>query len=323
MGISIREFQVAMEIFGAERLPDRECSRYRILVPCFQLSGIQFFHSGSYYIVHRGNVPDDIMNHAMEEVGEKHPGGDNFWWGKVHSIKGMLTLATMLRGDYSKALVDELTNKAYKKLLECSLIKSNVEFPFEFSPHSTKMQNLRKLLKEYSSLVNPFGNGDFKIKEPIGYLDKIKVQLSASHEESSDDYARLTLKSPLFETLFVINSEGWTYRSSIPVQKNHKNGFIYFYHYYENESNNTNVDEVVHLDYNVQRKDDDIFETLSEDIDLRLSVKNGLAWKTYEESEAKPVTAEQLDVIIAHLKMTIKYLKKSIMGNMVGTETEA
>ena len=164
MGISIREFQVAMETFGAERLPNREGSRYSVLVPCFQLKGIQFFHSGSYYIVHRGNdVPDDIMNRAMAEVGEKHPGGDNFWWGEVHSIRGMLTIATMLRGDYSKDFVDELTNKAYQKVLDCSLIKRNAQFPFEFSNHSSKMQELRKLLEEYSDAINPFGNCDFKI----------------------------------------------------------------------------------------------------------------------------------------------------------------
>lgn len=321
MGISIREFQVAMETFGAERLPNREGSRYRILVPCFQLNGIQFFHSGSYYIVHRGNdLPGDIMNRAMAEVGEKHPGGDNFWWGEVHSIKGMLTLATMLRGDYSKALVDELTNKAYKQLLECLLIKSNVKFPFEFSTHSPKMQKLRKLLEEYSNIVNPFGNDKFKIKEPIGYLDKVKVQLSAGHEESADAYSRLTLKSPSFETLFNIDSEGWTYRSSVPVQKNRKNGLIHFYHYYENGSKNSNVDEIVYLEYNVQGKEDDIFKTLPEDIDLRISVKTGLAWKTYKESEAVLATDEQLDVMIAHLKMSIRSLKKSIIHNIVETE---
>lgn len=321
MGISIREFQVAMETFGAERLPNREGSRYRILVPCFQIKEIQFFHSGSYYIVHRGkNVPDDIMNHAMAEVGERHPGGDNFWWGEVHSIKGMLTLATMLRGDYSKKLVDELTNKAYKKLLECSLIKTNVKFPFEFSTHSHKMQKLRKLLEEYSNLVNPFGNGDFRIKEPIRYLDKVKVQLSAAHEESYDAYSKLTLTSPVSEAYFEIDSEGWTYHSRVFVQENRKNGFIWINHCYENGSNNRNVDEIVYLDYNVQRKGKAPYESHDEDIDLRISLKTGLAWRTYKEKEAAPATDEQLDVMIAHLRMSIRSLKKTIFRNIVDTE---
>lgn len=95
----------------------------------------------------------------------------------------------MLRGDYSKKLVDELTNRAYKQLLECSLIKSNVEFPFECSTNSPKMQKLRKLLVEYSKVVNPFGNCEFKIKEPIEYLDKVDVELAAGHEETVDAYS--------------------------------------------------------------------------------------------------------------------------------------
>lgn len=321
MGISIREFQVTMETFGAERLLDREGSRYNILVPCFQIKGIEFFHSGSYYIVHRGNkVPGDIMNRAMAELGETHPGGDNFWWGEVHSIKGMLTLATMLRGDYSKELVDELTNQAYKELLECSLIKSNVKFPFECSKRSPKMQELRKLLEEYSNVVNPFGNCNFKLKEPIEYLDKVKVGLAAGHEESADAYSVLTLTSPSSEAYFRYDSKGWTYRSSVLVQNNHKNGFIHFYHYYENGRNNRNVDEVVYLYYDVQRTGKAPYDDNPEDIDLRISLKTGLTWRTYKEAEARPATCKQIDVMITHLKRSIKCLKKNIIRNIIDTE---
>ena len=67
----------------------------------------------------------------------------------------------------------------------------------------------------------------------------------------------------------------------------------------------------------MQGKEDDIFKTLPEDIDLRISVKTGLAWKTYKESEAVLATDEQLDVMIAHLKMSIRSLKKSIIHNIV------
>lgn len=110
MGISIREFQVAMETCEATRLTDRKGSRYNISVPCFEVRGVEFLHSGSYYIVLRGNkVPEEIMNQAMAELGEKHPGGTNFWWGEIHSIRGILTLAAMLECRYSKKLIDELT----------------------------------------------------------------------------------------------------------------------------------------------------------------------------------------------------------------------
>jgi hypothetical protein len=316
MGISIREFQVAMETIGAKRLADRMGSRYRILVPCFQIKKIKFFHSGSYYVVHpRNSVDDDVMNRAMAEVGEKHPGGDNFWWGEVHSIKGMLILATMLRGDYSRALVDELTNKAYKKLLKCSSIKNNVKFPFEFSTHSPKMQELHQLLEEYSSVINPFGNNKFKIKEPIEYLDKVKVQLSAGYDEGGDAYSRLTLLCQSFETLFSMNSEGWTYRSSGLIQKDNKNGFIRLSHYYGKCEG-----EIVYLDYKVEREEEDNFKTLPEDIDLNINVKTGLAWETYKRAEAVLATEEQLDVMISCLKMCIRSVKEYIIHNIVVTK---
>ena len=123
MGISIKEFQMAMEAYGAKRLADQSGSRYDYLVPCFEVRGVHFLHSGSYYIVQREQkVPDDIFNEAMAMFGEKHPGGDNFWWGETHSVKGILTLVALLEGRYSKELIDELTNETYKKLLECPLI---------------------------------------------------------------------------------------------------------------------------------------------------------------------------------------------------------
>lgn len=319
MGISIREFQVTMETFGAERLLDRTGSRYNVLVPCFQIKGIEFFHSGSYYIANQGKkVPGEIMNRAMAELGETHPGGGNFWWGEVHSIKGMLTLATMLRGDYSKELVDELTNKTYKELLECLLIKSNVEFPFECSAHSPKMQELRKLLEEYSNIVNPFGNSEFNIKEPIQYLDKVNVQLVAGHEESVNAYSALTLTSKSSNAYFKRDSKGWTYRSIIQVHEKRKPACIFFCHYYENGSNNRNVDEVVYLDYDVRRTGVALFET---DIDLRISLKTGLAWRTYKETEALPATGKQIDVMIKYLKRSIKCLKKNIIRSIIDTET--
>ena len=76
----------------------------------------------------------------------------------------------------------------------------------------------------------------------------------------------------------------------------------------------------MYLDYHEQEKDEDINETLVNNIVLRISLKSSLAWKTYKEAEATLATDEQLDVIISHLKMNITYLKESIIGYIVDTE---
>lgn len=312
MGITIAEFRIAMETYGAKRLPDREGSRYNILVPCFAIGDVEFLHSGSYYIVQRGNkAPEEIMDKAMAEFGEKHPGGDNFWWGETHSIKGILTLSAMLEGKYSKELIDELVNKTYKKLLECSLIQTNVEFPFQ-STHSPKMEELYKKLVEYSNIVNPFGNDTFDLKDPVEYLDSLKFSLAS--KEGENPYARLTLEGRSSQAKYDNDADGWCYDSMILIQKNRKNGYISFGHYYTNGNDHRPVDEVVRLYYKTIRGG---YDHHPDDIDLRISLKTGLAWQTYEEEQAAPATDEQIDIMITHLNTSIKKIKQRIIRYMI------
>ena len=312
MGISISEFRVSMETYGAKRLPDQIGSRYNILVPCFAVGDVEFLHSGSYYIVQCGNKsPEDIMNKAMAEFGEKHPGGDNFWYGGIHSVKGMLTLAAMLEGKYSRKFVDELTNTTYKKLLECSLIQTNVEFPFH-SNHSPKMEELRKKLAEYSSIVNPFGDDTVNLKEPIEYINYIKP--SIKYVEGKKPYAQLTLNGRSSHTKYNIDSSGWHYSSMIDIQQSRKNGYISMFHDYSNGSNCTPVDEVVCLKYKAIKG---CYDHHPKDIDLRISLKTGLAWQNYKKSQAAPATDKQIDIMITHLNTSIKKIKQRMVRYMI------
>lgn len=252
------------------------------------------------------------MNRAMAEFGEKHPGGDNFWWGETYSIKGILTLAAMLDGKYTKELVDELTNETYKKLLDCSSIQSNVEFPFH-STHSPKMEKLYKLLAEYSNIVNPFGNNEFKLKDPIQYLDAVEIALEL--QEGRNHYTRLILSTNSSQARFENGEKGWFYDSFLPIQRKRNNGYISIGHYYySNGSDVYPVDEVVHLDYKAIR---DSYDDHPDDIDLRISLKTGLAWKTFKEKQAELATDEQIEVMITHLKISIKKIKNKIVRNMI------
>lgn len=310
MGITIREFEVAMETYGAERLNDFSGSRYPVSVPCFYVAGITFYHSGSYYIVQMGKkVSKEIMDKAMAEFGEKHPGGDNFWWGETHSIRGILTLAAMLDGKYSKEFIGDMTNKTYKKLLDCPSIKTNAEFPFH-SVHSPKMEKLYKLLAEYSNIVNPFGNSELKFKEPTEYLDTVDVSLAFK----KDLYTRLNLSTNSCQTNFNNDKDGWHYNTAVSIQKNHKNGSIHMGHYYTNGNDNRPIDEVVHLSYYVKTNS---YNSHPDDIDLRISLKTGLAWQTSKEEEAKLASDEQIEIMITHLQISIKKIKNRIIRNMI------
>ncbi len=124
MGISINEFKTAMETYGATRLSDVKINN--TLVPRFFVGDVVLQHSGSDYVFQNGReIPTEIMSKAMVELGEKYPGGDNFWCGEIHSVKGLLTLVSMFENRYSKKLVESLTRKTYQKLCIPNMDGSN------------------------------------------------------------------------------------------------------------------------------------------------------------------------------------------------------
>lgn len=304
-GITIVEFRLAMETYGARRLANRQGTRFPIPVPNFNVSGVDFIHSGSYYIVQRGYVaPDEIMNQAMAELGEKYPGGKHFWYGEIHSVRGLLTLSAMLENRYSKELVDKLVNETYQKLLNDSFIKEVPVFPFH-DTHSPKMETLFHLLAEYSNIVNPFADSKLSLMEPIQYLDTVDISIS--------ERPRLVLGSTSVQTGFSIDSTGWYYHSSLPLQKDRKNAFISMGHYYDNGNDGQPIDEVVFLSYNANL---DKYPDPN-DINLRISLMTGLACKTYHEEQAALATDEQIETMIHYLRITIKKIKQRLIRKMV------
>ena len=58
-------------------------------------------------------------------------------------------------------------------------------------------------------------------------------------------------------------------------------------HYYTNDNDPLGKDEVVRLCYRAIRNS---YAPHPEDIDLRISLKTALAFPTYQEEQAKPVT---------------------------------
>lgn len=314
MSISIKEFEVAMETFGAKRLPNVNGTMYNVSVPCFIINVTVFLHSGSDYVVNRGcEVPDEIMDMAMAEFDEKYPGGKNFGYGEIHSVKGILTLAAMLNGNYSKELVNELTNKTYKKLLESTSLKSNHCNIFEKEiTKLKKMKMLCGLLEKYSSIVNPFGNENLNFKEPICYFDKINISFAELNK--ADVTARLSLKNLSTAVTYYKTSYGFSYQCYTTIQEQRKNKNVLIAYYYTNGSDGHPADKVVYLDYSIAKK---TYVIDPRDIDLRISLKTGLAWKTDHEDEALPVSEEQLDIMIYYLKVCINKIQKQILKFMI------
>lgn len=300
-GISIREFEVAMETYGARRLKYTEESRYSIQIPYFIVKNTVFKHSGSYYIVQREErVPDELMNLAMAEFGEKAPGGVNFWWGEIHSIKGILTLVSMLDGKYSKELVEKLTIKTYEKLLSSEMIKENIKLPF-VNTSSEKMKKLCDFLQEYNNIVNPYKNPDLTFKSPSEYIDKINIKVSENKKLKN---YRLELKNSSVYVDSARDLVGWNYRSIVGIQENRKNGEIYCSHYYDYKTE----DEILYVRESLGSE---------ENVNMKLNLTTGLTWKIGKESCASPVTDEDIDIFIKYLNICINKIQKRIVKYII------
>ena len=91
-------------------------------------------------------------------------------------------------------------------------------------------------------------------------------------------------------------------------------------HYYAKALYGQPEDEATYLSYKAVR---DSYDDHPLDIDLRISLKTGMAWRTYKENEAKPVTSEQINTMISYLNTCIKKIKKSIISHMIVKSDEA
>lgn len=311
MGITMEEFRLAMETYGAKKVDFMEATKCAI--PCFNVCGVDFVHSGSFYIVQQGYVcPTEIFNQSMAELGEKSPGERNhFWYREIHSIRGLLTLSAMLDGKYSKELVNRLTSETYKKLFNSSTLKVTPEFPFD-DRQSPKMKKLYAVLQEYNNMVNPFNNSELDFKEPIEYLDKVNFSMACNSINHSVDFI---MHSGPVKTNFTYNSSGWCYDSKIYLQRNRKNAFLHMGHYYHSQKTRFPVAEIVRLKYSPNYNNGFFLDTL----DLRINLQTGLAWKPYDEKNALLATEEEIDTMIAFLKVSIKKIKHKLIHNMVHT----
>lgn len=315
-GISINDFVVAMETYGATRVENTLGYEYTS-APCFVVgNGVTLMHSGLYYAIQRNNkASKEIMDQAMAVFGEKYPGGNNFWWGNIISIPGLLTLASMLDGKYSKELVDQLTNEVYKKLLDNPEIKSNEKIVFT-DTNSSKMKLLKELISEYDSVINPFGNPQLRFKDPIEYLDTI-TPVIISKPDSPSKKTCINLFTKKIDIRLLKDNTGFAYQSTIFMQKDYGRKILTINHYYNNEKKvHDPNDEVIMVDYyGVNKKR--IITSHPDDFSIRISLKTGLAWEDNDESLIAPVTDEELDFVISLLKLSVQKIKNKILNKMI------
>lgn len=294
MSLTLTEFQTAMETYGANEL----CPTYRDgeFYSCYNVSGIYFFHSSFSVLVPHNDIPKETMN-AIDKLGgnlldsySKHKYLQPFYCEDLASIKKLFMLLTLLnKTDYDEELVNELTNKCYKKLF--SLIPNRKNAGAYFVKHPQKIDKLYTLLDEYYNLVQPFGNDNFVIKEAITDILDISLDIKCHFFE-------LLLSNSHTELVFKETATYWYYSTMSYIN----DGYISITHLYKFENNYSFKDEIVYLTANTGSY-----------INLQISLKSGLIWFNSNQRNAKPITNDDIKLITSYLKTTIDFIKSEIV----------
>lgn len=208
MGITTSGFQLAMEIYGAKRLKDQEGAKYEyICVPCFEVKGVKFLHSGTNYVVTKNKLLslEYIKKVLLEKVGQKEMQGQHFQYDKICSIKGLITLAALIDDKYSREYVDNILSEIYQRLIQdTSNLFEVSKDKYWNSEFKAKLERVRELVNEFDILVNPFSNGKFSLNNLPEYIEKLDVW-------NMSDEACISFSTGRIKTEFYANKSEWHY----------------------------------------------------------------------------------------------------------------
>lgn len=304
MGIAIREFEIAMETLGAIKLPCKELSS-TLKVPCFKVENVVFVHSGTDFVILGGTVESvEIIQKARSKLGPKQK--DIIHWNGVHSIRGLFTIALMLQNKYSKQSIKQLINETYRKLLNCSILHNHSIQNYK-GVQLEKAEILYNLLLKYDKIINPFYN-QLSTKEPSSYLNTICMDFSFDDNLLKKPNLTLTLSSQASTAEFIYSPDTLIYYSEYLNDEAGEafTGYTSIEHSYF--TSNDYTDEIITIT---------VFNPDYENININVSLKTGLAWKTSEENSQKALTNSQLDFIISNLEKCISRIQKTITNQII------
>lgn len=292
MGITFKEFLVAMETFGAEKIHQLDVEN-GVSLPAFFANDVIFVHCGDYCkILNIKNSP-----RAEKLLNEK-----------IRSISSLFIILLILEEKYDEKLLHNLINQAYNELFKELKIKNNDIIHCDGNKF-IGYYNLYKSLLKFDNIVNPYGNDTLRLEEPYKYLDKLKIGLYIEDDMKSNyQNVNISLVNDRTKIGFVNNKNGWYYYAStfndLSIGKD--SGYTAISHYFNNGNDGLLIDEVVNLNY-VSSKDD---------FKLSISLKYGLAWNSDNIKDMKPVKNIQVDCMIYHLERCICRVKEDILNHM-------
>lgn len=312
MGITFKEFLVAMETFGAKKIHKLDVEN-GISLPAFLVNDVIFVHCGDYC-----KVLDSKNNHREKMLLNEN----------IYSINSLIITLLNFEEKYDEKYLCTLINQTYNKLFKELKIK-NKDVIHNDKNKFINLTDLYKILLRFDDLVNPYGNDTLKLKEPSKYLDRLKIRLDIKdNNKSNNQNIRISLVNGNTKIGFVTNINGWYYYAStfndLSIGKD--SGYIAISHYFNNGNDGLPIDEIVNLTY-VPSKNDlseksyicynyglDLYEEVNEK--LSISLGHGIFWNPDNIKDVRPVTDIQIDRMVCQLRKCICRVEEDILNYM-------
>ena len=313
MSISICAFEIAMKKIGVRRVSSalKRYGKFSVNV-----GNVRFVYSGFREIIFEGyKINTEIRSALVKELKSEYLEAFDFENNRIYTLRGFLTLITMLWGIYSKEFVEQVINETYKELLQNQLILIKPAAVIN-GMHSEKMLKLYEMINEFDNVVNPFACTTIALKEPSEYLSLFSMNIDSDSEKQ---FVKITSKSKdgRISMYFEIKNGKYSYnvRSESFDKQTGIGKIMTFTHAYElNSSKEIHNEKVIFYDYVTSMRSSVGTKCIA---GLNLWMQTGMAWKNEDSQRAKIVTEKQLEHIIMHLTNCINIARDVFVSKMI------
>lgn len=297
MSISIREFETAMKLMGAEQQPSVSLS-----VLSFKIGTTKLVHCGGNYATYTNDMlPPEIVSNSIQILGQKQ---QDIIWNEVHSTKGLVILVLLLKGEYTKKTFNSFIDKIYKELFNTSLLQK--QYSTSLKATSLKSTILSNLLMQYDKTINPFRV--LSTNPASVYLEKLKLDLTFDSNSIELPNIKVTTTTELGTTAEFTSS---------PFQ-------IIYYSEYLNAETLESYDgyksfkHTYIFDYNCELLEEFLMINLNspnENTSLSINLSKGLIWSS--NSPVVQLTDTHIELLISYIEECISRIQKCITSNII------
>lgn len=308
MSITKEEFRVCMEACGAEIIKEEKVQDGKF-VNYFMICGVKFLHNGERYaLILEPKLAKNVIDSVIAKFGGKYSAKANIWRNEVHTVDALLTVILMLQKNYSEENLVKLVNKVYKNLFTCEFLQQKLQVQ---NMKYSKYEELYKVLKDYMEVVNPFRKNN-QLKKPSEYLDKVKVSLSTSHENS--EFGQLTLSNTIVNMNYINDSKGWSYSTFIRLDAPGILEYVDLRYYSAKENESSHFENIVIL-HEISSLNYQKFNKCNK-CNLKINVEDETIRSLEVGYEDEGVNEQEIKSIVEYLKLCIFKVNEKLLAEM-------